>query len=101
MKEVKHIIKLTLPAGKATIAPPVGTVLGPAGINIRKFCDDFNNWTKNMEGSISFGVVIYDDLSYELFSKKDIVEYEKTQLFESISFLYREQNNFENSKKNK
>ena len=54
-----------------------------------------------MEGSISFGVVIYDDLSYELFSKKDIVEYEKTQMLESISFLYREQNNFENSKKNK
>ena len=54
-----------------------------------------------MEGSINFGVIIYNDLSYELLSKKDIVEYEKTQLFESISFLYREQNNFENSKKNK
>lgn len=99
MKEVKHIIKLTLKARHATPAPPVGTCLGPTEINIQKFCDDFNKWTKDLEGNVNFGVIIYSDLSYELLSKKEIQEYERVQFLESISFLYKEQDKIEDSKK--
>ena len=41
-KEVVKIIKLQIPAGKANPAPPVGTVLGPAGINLSEFCSRYN-----------------------------------------------------------
>ena len=45
-KEVLKKIKLQIPAGKATPAPPVGTVLGPAGINLQEFCTKFNDATR-------------------------------------------------------
>ena len=45
-KEVVKKVKLQIPAGKANPAPPVGTVLGPAGINIQEFCQKFNDATK-------------------------------------------------------
>ena len=68
MKEVKYALNLKLPAKKATPAPPVGPSLGPSNINLIKFCDDFNNWSKNLQGEIEFGVLIYDDLSYDILS---------------------------------
>ena len=46
-KEVVKKIKLQIPAGKATPAPPVGTVLGPAGINLQEFCTRFNDASKD------------------------------------------------------
>jgi len=57
-KDVEHVIKLQLPAGQATPAPPVGPALGQAGINIGEFCKAFNDKTKDSPGMI-FPVVIY------------------------------------------
>lgn len=57
-KDVAAIIKLQLPAGKATPAPPVGPALGQAGVNIPEFCRQFNEKTADQPGMI-FPVVIY------------------------------------------
>lgn len=57
-KDVEHVVKLQLPAGKATPAPPVGPALGQAGINIGEFCKAYNDKTKDSPGMI-FPVVIY------------------------------------------
>ena len=57
-KDVEHVVKLQLPAGKATPAPPVGPALGQAGVNIPEFCKAFNDKTKDQPGMI-FPVVIY------------------------------------------
>ncbi len=57
-KDVVAMIKLQLPAGKATPAPPVGPALGQAGVNIPEFCKQFNDRTSDAPGMI-FPVVIY------------------------------------------
>ncbi|MBC8384557.1 MAG: 50S ribosomal protein L11 [Candidatus Cloacimonetes bacterium] len=57
-KDAIQIVKLQLPAGQATPAPPVGPALGQAGINIGEFCKNFNDKTKDSPGMI-FPVVIY------------------------------------------
>lgn len=57
-KDVAAIIKLQLPAGKATPAPPVGPALGQAGVNIPEFCRQFNEKTADQPGMV-FPVVIY------------------------------------------
>lgn len=69
-KEVVKIIKLQIPAGKANPAPPVGTVLGPAGINISEFCSRYNDATKDKMGDIlPVEVKLYDDRSYDFVIK--------------------------------
>lgn len=66
-KEVVKKIKLQLPAGKATPAPPVGTVLGPAGVNSGEFCVKYNDATKDKMGDIiPVEITIYDDRSFDL-----------------------------------
>jgi large subunit ribosomal protein L11 len=57
-KDAEHVIKLQLPAGKATPAPPVGPALGQAGVNIPDFCRQFNERTADQPGMV-FPVVIY------------------------------------------
>ncbi len=57
-KDAVNVVKLQLPAGKATPAPPVGPALGQAGINIGEFCKAFNDKTKDEPGMI-FPVIIY------------------------------------------
>ena len=57
-KDAEHVIKLQLPAGKATPAPPVGPALGQAGVNIPDFCRQFNEKTADQPGMV-FPVVIY------------------------------------------
>ncbi len=57
-KDVEHVVKLQLPAGKATPAPPVGPALGQAGINIGEFCKAYNDKTKDSPGMI-YPVVIH------------------------------------------
>ena len=52
MKKVKAFVKLQIPAGKATPAPPVGPALGPHGINIMGFCKEYNARTSSQAGSI-------------------------------------------------
>ena len=51
-KKITKQLKLQLPAGKATPAPPVGTMLGPAGINLGEFCTKYNDATKDKIGDI-------------------------------------------------
>lgn len=70
-KEVTKIIKLQLPAGAATPAPPVGTVLGPAGVNIGEFVNQFNTQTRPLAGSIIPVVMtVYKDRSFTFIMKK-------------------------------
>ena len=66
-KEITKQIKLQIPAGKATPAPPVGTVLGPAGINLQEFCTKFNDATRDKMGDIlPVEITIYEDRSFDL-----------------------------------
>lgn len=65
MKKVKTVLKLQLEAGKANPAPPVGTALGPQGINIQEFCKQFNEKTKDMTGDVvPAEITIYEDRSF-------------------------------------
>lgn len=69
-KQVTKKIKLQIPAGKATPAPPVGTVLGPAGINLQEFCTKYNDATKDKMGDIlPVEISIYDDRSFDFVIK--------------------------------
>jgi large subunit ribosomal protein L11 len=69
-KKVQGFVKLQIPAGKATPAPPVGTALGPHGVNIMDFCKAFNARTAKDEGLIIPAVVtIYSDRSYTFITK--------------------------------
>ncbi|MCR4325527.1 MAG: 50S ribosomal protein L11 [Patescibacteria group bacterium] len=70
-KEVTKIIKLQIAAGQATPAPPVGTALGPAGVNIGEFVNQFNSQTKEMAGSIVPVVMtVYKDRTFSFIVKK-------------------------------
>jgi len=65
-KAIKTIIKLQIPAGKATPAPPVGTALGPHGVNIGEFVKKYNDATGKMEGEIiPVEITVYEDRSFE------------------------------------
>ncbi len=65
-KAIKTVLKLQLEAGKANPAPPVGTALGPHGINIGQFCQQFNEATKDMLGNIvPAEITIYEDRTFE------------------------------------
>jgi len=69
-KEIKAIVKLQLEAGKANPAPPVGTALGPHGINLMQFCQQFNDATKDMSGNIVPTVVtVFADRTFEFILK--------------------------------
>ena len=64
-KQVTRMIKLQIPAGKATPAPPVGTVLGPAGINLQEFCTKYNDATKDKMGDIlPVEISVYEDRTF-------------------------------------
>ena len=64
-KKVKTILKLQLQAAAATPAPPVGTALGPQGINIQDFCKQFHDATKDMKGDVvPAEITIYEDRSF-------------------------------------
>ena len=69
-KEVVKKVKLQIQAGKATPAPPVGTVLGPAGINLQDFCTKYNDATKDKIGDVlPVEITIYDDRSFDFVVK--------------------------------
>lgn len=66
-KTVKTIIKLQIPAGQANPAPPVGTALGPHGLNIQEFCTKFNEATKDKTGNIiPVEIYVYQDRTFDL-----------------------------------
>ena len=69
-KVVAKKIKLQIPAGKATPAPPVGTVLGPAGINLQEFCTKFNDATRDKGGDVlPVEISIYEDRTFDFVLK--------------------------------
>ena len=69
-KNVVKKIKLQIPAGKATPAPPVGTVLGPAGINLQEFCTKYNDATREKMGDIvPVEISIYEDRTFDFVLK--------------------------------
>ena len=69
-KAITKKIKLQIPAGKATTAPPVGTVLGPAGINLQEFCTKFNDATRDKMGDVlPVEISIYEDRTFDFVLK--------------------------------
>jgi len=71
MKKIKAKIKLQIPAGKATPAPPVGPALAPQGLNIAEFCKKFNDLTKGREGfTIPVKITVYEDRTYDFILKE-------------------------------
>ena len=69
-KEAIKKIKLQIQAGKATPAPPVGTVLGPAGINLQEFCTRYNDATRDKMGDVlPVEISIFDDRSFDFVIK--------------------------------
>jgi large subunit ribosomal protein L11 len=69
-KKVKAIIKLQIPAGKATPAPPVGPALGQHGINIMAFCKEYNERTATQDGFIiPAEITVYEDRSFNFITK--------------------------------
>jgi large subunit ribosomal protein L11 len=70
-KEITKMIKLQIAAGQATPAPPVGTALGPAGVNIGEFVKQFNDQTRPMMGStVPVVLTVYKDRSFSFVVKK-------------------------------
>jgi large subunit ribosomal protein L11 len=69
-KRVKAVVKLQIQAGKATPAPPIGTALGPQGINLVMFCKEYNERTASMTGSIvPAEITIFEDRSFTFITK--------------------------------
>ena len=68
-KKVTGFVKLQIPAGKATPAPPVGTALGPQGINIMSFVKEFNARTQGQDTILPVEVTIYADKSFTFILK--------------------------------
>jgi large subunit ribosomal protein L11 len=68
-KKVKTTIKLQLPAGKATPAPPVGTALGPHGVNLAQFVKEFNDRTAGGDMTIPVLMTIYEDRTFSFILK--------------------------------
>ena len=69
-KEVTRKVKLQIAAGKATPAPPVGTVLGPTGINLSEFCTKYNDATRDKMGDVlPVEISIYDDRTFDFVIK--------------------------------
>jgi large subunit ribosomal protein L11 len=68
-KKVAGLVKLQLPAGKASPAPPVGPALGPHGINIMAFCKEFNAKTQGSDMIIPVVLTVYSDRSFSMVLK--------------------------------
>jgi large subunit ribosomal protein L11 len=69
-KKVTGFVKLQIPAGRANPAPPVGTALGPQGINIMAFCKEYNSRTQSQDGLIlPVEITIYSDKSFTFILK--------------------------------
>ncbi|MCI0431095.1 MAG: 50S ribosomal protein L11 [Rhodospirillales bacterium] len=76
-KKIDGYIKLQIPAGKANPSPPVGTALGPRGLNIMEFCKQFNAATQSLESGMPIPVVItcFSDRSFSFVTKTPPASY--------------------------
>ncbi|HKY52481.1 MAG TPA: 50S ribosomal protein L11 [Candidatus Limnocylindria bacterium] len=69
-KKIKAVVKVQIQAGKATAAPPVGTALGPHGINMGQFIKEYNERTASLAGTVVPAVVtVFEDRSYTFVTK--------------------------------
>jgi len=69
-KKIAALVKVQLQAGSATPAPPVGTALGPHGVNIMEFCKAYNAQTESMRGNVvPVEITIYEDRSFTFITK--------------------------------
>ena len=69
-KNITRVVKLAIEAGKATPAPPVGTVVGPLGINIQEFCTKYNDDTRDRMGDIlPVELTVYEDRTFDFVIK--------------------------------
>lgn len=68
-KKIKVALKLVIQAGKANPAPPVGSALGPHGINLMQFCKEFNDKSSQLSGAVPVLVTVYEDRSFEFVIK--------------------------------
>jgi large subunit ribosomal protein L11 len=76
-KKIEGYVKLQIPAGKANPSPPVGTALGPRGVNIMEFCKQFNAQTQQLEAGMPIPVVItvFSDRSFTFVTKTPPASY--------------------------
>jgi large subunit ribosomal protein L11 len=76
-KKIEGYVKLQIPAGKANPSPPVGTALGPRGVNIMEFCKQFNAQTQSLEAGMPIPVVItvFSDRSFSFVTKTPPASY--------------------------
>lgn len=75
-RKPSKVVKLQLTAGQITPAPPVGTALGPTGIQIAQFCKDFNDATRDRAGTVLPTVInIYEDRTYDFYTKQPPMTY--------------------------
>ena len=80
-KKITGYVKLQIPAGEATPAPPVGPALGQQGVNIMDFCKNFNAKTASQKGLIIPVVItVYADRSYTFITKTQVEEIARTKL---------------------
>lgn len=73
-KKIIANIKMKVPAGKATPAPPVGSTLGQYGLNMMDFINPFNEQTKEMKGEVAVSVAVYEDKSFTFKVKGEPVD---------------------------
>ena len=75
-KKPTKVVKLQLKAGQANPAPPVGTALGPTGIQIAEFCKQFNDRTKDQMGTVLPTVInVYEDRTFDFYTKQPPMTY--------------------------
>src|SRR5215207_7835109 len=80
-KKVAAIVKVQLQAGMANPAPPVGTALGPHGVNIMEFCKAYNSATEAMRGNVvPVEITIYEDRTFSFITKDQIREIATTKM---------------------
>lgn len=68
-KKIKNVLKILIKAGAANPAPPVGSTLGPYGVNLVQFCKEFNDQTATMQGMVPVVITIFEDRTYEFVLK--------------------------------
>lgn len=90
MEQIRNFFKLVIPAHEAQPTPEINITLYNSGINVNNFCTRFNEATQNMEGNIKVGIVVYNDLSYDILSPEDVEKIEQLQVINETNLSQRE-----------